>query len=298
MNEAQLLARFGAECQAQRTADTYLVLARARGRARAAAEQLAAAYLETSAPPAQHPECVVFDPAAFGVSGLKVEHVADRGGGEPSLEQALRYRPTGAGRRAVLWFEADRMGPDAQAALLKTSEEPPAGTLLFLTAADLGPLLPALRSRCRTYRLSAWPEDEAQRRAAAAGLEGEQVELLRQATGSVEAALELPGELRAGLLQLHAALRGWLEGAAPADWLEPPAGAAAAEQRQAGQRNLAACLGWLARELALPAPGRAERAHKALALVRDGLVDLGTNITPALVFEDLRQQLERAVPAP
>ena len=45
------------------------------------------------------------------------------------------------------------MTEDAQAAFLKTLEEPPAGTVLILTAADEERLLPTIRSRCVRIRL-------------------------------------------------------------------------------------------------------------------------------------------------
>ena len=45
------------------------------------------------------------------------------------------------------------MTEDAQSAFLKTLEEPPAGTVLILTAADEERLLPTIRSRCVRIRL-------------------------------------------------------------------------------------------------------------------------------------------------
>jgi hypothetical protein len=45
------------------------------------------------------------------------------------------------------------MNPDAQAALLKTLEEPPAGLTLVLCADDEDQLLPTVRSRCARIRL-------------------------------------------------------------------------------------------------------------------------------------------------
>ena len=45
------------------------------------------------------------------------------------------------------------MNPDAQAAMLKTLEEPPAGTTIVLCADDEDRLLPTVRSRCARIRL-------------------------------------------------------------------------------------------------------------------------------------------------
>ena len=60
------------------------------------------------------------------------------------------------GRRACVLKNAHRMTPQAQNALLKTPEAPPADTLLLLTGAEMG-LLPTIRSRCAVWRLGAKP---------------------------------------------------------------------------------------------------------------------------------------------
>ncbi|MDL2238171.1 hypothetical protein LJC56_10175 [Christensenellaceae bacterium OttesenSCG-928-K19] len=52
------------------------------------------------------------------------------------------------GYKAVLIPEADRMTDQAQNALLKVLEEPPADTVLLLGAQDAKNLLPTIRSRC------------------------------------------------------------------------------------------------------------------------------------------------------
>jgi len=52
------------------------------------------------------------------------------------------------GRRVVVINPADRLHPSAANALLKTLEEPPAGTLFVLVSARVQQLLPTLRSRC------------------------------------------------------------------------------------------------------------------------------------------------------
>ena len=61
--------------------------------------------------------------------------------------------PVEGGARVAIVTAADRMTEDAQSAFLKTLEEPPAGTVLILTAADDERLLPTIRSRCSRVRL-------------------------------------------------------------------------------------------------------------------------------------------------
>jgi DNA polymerase-3 subunit delta' len=57
------------------------------------------------------------------------------------------------GARVAIIEPADRMNEDAQSALLKTLEEPPAGVTLILCADAEEPLLPTIRSRCARLRL-------------------------------------------------------------------------------------------------------------------------------------------------
>lgn len=59
-------------------------------------------------------------------------------------------------RRAFLILNAHRMSQQAQNALLKIFEEPPADTLLLLSGNEEG-LLPTVRSRCMILRLGARP---------------------------------------------------------------------------------------------------------------------------------------------
>ncbi len=58
------------------------------------------------------------------------------------------------GYRFVIVDPADDMNPNAANALLKNLEEPPARTVFMLIAHSAGRLLPTIRSRCQTVRLS------------------------------------------------------------------------------------------------------------------------------------------------
>jgi DNA polymerase-3 subunit delta' len=65
----------------------------------------------------------------------------------------LALLPVEGGARVALVERADRMNEDAQSALLKTLEEPPAGVTIVLCANDEEQLLPTVRSRCARVRL-------------------------------------------------------------------------------------------------------------------------------------------------
>lgn len=58
----------------------------------------------------------------------------------------------GSGKLAII-KEADRLGPEAANTLLKTLEEPPKTAKIILLSSNLK-LLPTIRSRCQTIRLS------------------------------------------------------------------------------------------------------------------------------------------------
>ncbi|MDQ1079154.1 DNA polymerase III subunit delta' [Pseudoroseomonas cervicalis] len=67
------------------------------------------------------------------------------------------------GWRIVVVEQVEAMNAEAQNALLKTLEEPPARALLLLTSAAPDRLLPTIRSRCRRVDLFPLPEAEMDR---------------------------------------------------------------------------------------------------------------------------------------
>lgn len=97
-----------------------------------------------------------------------------------SMQQRLTTRPTLGTRRAIVIDPADDLEKGASNALLKSLEEPPAGTYFLLVTHRLARLLPTIRSRCRVLRFNplsdealapllaeACPASDAQARAAA-----------------------------------------------------------------------------------------------------------------------------------
>jgi DNA polymerase-3 subunit delta' len=68
------------------------------------------------------------------------------------IDWACKTSARGRGKVAVL-HPAEALNMQSASALLKTLEEPPAGTRLLLTAADPAALLPTVRSRCQRVPL-------------------------------------------------------------------------------------------------------------------------------------------------
>jgi DNA polymerase-3 subunit delta' len=86
-----------------------------------------------------HPDVVRIEPDG---DFIKIDQVRD-------LQRQLRFRPLEGGRRVCILDNADRLNEAAANALLKTLEEPPAETHLFLITARPHRLLLTILSRCQ-----------------------------------------------------------------------------------------------------------------------------------------------------
>ena len=69
-----------------------------------------------------------------------------------AMQQRLTTRPTLGSRRVIVIDPADDLEKGAANALLKSLEEPPAGSYFLLVVHRLGRLLPTIRSRCRVLQ--------------------------------------------------------------------------------------------------------------------------------------------------
>ena len=109
------------------------------------------------------------------------------------------------GRRVVIIDDADEMNPNAANALLKMLEEPPERATLLLISHQPSALLPTIRSRCRTLRLSTLDADAMSKALALSEVDvtGDPAALAELSGGSVGGALRL--SLMGGL-QIYAEL--------------------------------------------------------------------------------------------
>jgi DNA polymerase-3 subunit delta' len=69
--------------------------------------------------------------------------------GQEGLCHDLALHPMSAPQRIAIIDDADAMNEESANALLKTLEEPPPGSILFLISPSLDALLPTIRSRCQ-----------------------------------------------------------------------------------------------------------------------------------------------------
>lgn len=76
------------------------------------------------------------------------------------LERNANFLPYEASARFFIVDDADKMNDEASNALLKTLEEPPPTTHIFLITSRPDSLLPTIRSRCQTLRFAPVAEDE------------------------------------------------------------------------------------------------------------------------------------------
>lgn len=99
------------------------------------------------------------------------------------------------GVKVMLFPDAEQMTEAAQNCLLKTLEEPPAGTVFFLMTDQPGALLPTIVSRCRVIRFHPLSQEQAEARLRALGLSAQDASRrARMAEGCVGQALAIDEE--------------------------------------------------------------------------------------------------------
>jgi DNA polymerase-3 subunit delta' len=95
-----------------------------------------------------HPDLVVVEPES---GAIKIDRVRE-------LVRGILGRPFEGPARAFIVDEANLLTEQAANALLKSLEEPPPTSHVFLVTASPQTLLPTVRSRCQTVRLGGLPE--------------------------------------------------------------------------------------------------------------------------------------------
>jgi DNA polymerase-3 subunit delta' len=165
-----------------------------------------------------HPDLTLVEPAT---AAIKIEQVRD-------AVRAIVDRPFEAQARAVVIDDAHVMTEQAANALLKSLEEPPATSHVFLITSAPQALPATIRSRCQVLRMGGLPTRALEGYLSTElGLSAEEARLRASlSAGSVAAALAFESkayrELRAELLGLLEALPNWgpLERMAAAERLD------------------------------------------------------------------------------
>jgi DNA polymerase-3 subunit delta' len=227
------------------------ILAGKRGLGKAAFALAAARELVdepgVAQPKGDHPDVIVLEPLPATADDEK-----KREEGKPyqrkrnitveqirAMQQRLTTRPTLGGRRVIIIDPADDLEKGAANALLKSLEEPPAGSYFLLVAHRPGRLLPTIRSRCRLLPfapLDATEIDGILRREAPEADAAMREAAIAAAGGSPGVALEF---VELDLSRVHALMREIVEHGDP-DFSRRGQLAAAIGQRPDRQRQLAA----------------------------------------------------------
>ncbi|PXA05317.1 DNA polymerase III subunit gamma/tau [Coraliomargarita sinensis] len=114
---------------------------------------IASQLLETERAPYEHPDCFTLRPS--GKARMIRVGKSDETNTMRQLVINIQKSSNQGGRKVGIVFDADRMNPASANAFLKTLEEPPAGTTLFLLTTRPYDLLDTIRSRCLNFRVPA-----------------------------------------------------------------------------------------------------------------------------------------------
>lgn len=152
-------------------------------------------------PSGMHPDIIVLDHLPATADDIK-----KRDEGQPyqvkrnisvdqirEMQHRLMTRPSLGSRRAIIIDPADDLEKSASNALLKSLEEPPAGSFFLLVAHRPGRLLATIRSRCRMLRFPVLPDadvDQILARLAPQASTSARAAAIAAAGGSPGAALE------------------------------------------------------------------------------------------------------------
>jgi DNA polymerase-3 subunit delta' len=114
---------------------------------------ITAHLLETRRDPFEHPDCFILRPSGKARL-IKVGKTEDNNTMRKLVIDIAKSSNQG-GRKVGIVIDADRMNAASANAFLKTLEEPPSGTTLFLLTTRPYDLLDTIRSRCLNFRIPA-----------------------------------------------------------------------------------------------------------------------------------------------
>ncbi len=120
-----------------------------------------------------HPDLHLLAPQGARISVAEVR----------ALQESLSFRAFEGGRKVAIIRDGSRLTREAANALLKTLEEPPEGTHIFLLAHHRDQLLPTLVSRCQGVRFDPIPVADVERLLTEQGVEPGLARVLAQASG-------------------------------------------------------------------------------------------------------------------
>ena len=119
---------------------------------------ITAKLLGSEGDPFKHPDCFILRPS--GKARIIKVGKSDEANTMRKLIVDIAKSSNQGGCKVGILLEADRMNPASANAFLKTLEEPPIGTTLFLLSTRPYDLLDTIRSRCLNFRIPCNVESE------------------------------------------------------------------------------------------------------------------------------------------
>jgi len=208
-------AWFANAIRTQRLASTFLFVGPSGIGKRTFARLLAKTMLCTSSPPSAFAPCGRCETCVQVEAGTHPDVIdvhRDEDNTNLSMEQLvgrkearmreglcyeLRMRPYSGRRKIAIVDDVDTLAIEGANSLLKTLEEPPAGSLIFLIGTSEQRQLPTIRSRSQIVRFAPLPDEELALLIERQGLVAQRVDALRIASaahGSIEIARQLLDE--------------------------------------------------------------------------------------------------------
>lgn len=115
-----------------------------------------------------HPDLIVIKPEDKEIKISQIRH----------LQHFLSLTSYSSLFKAAILEEADKMNPEAQSCFLKTLEEPPANSLLFLITEHPSMLLPTILSRVQTIKFFPVPKSEIEKHLKTSKIPLSEIELI------------------------------------------------------------------------------------------------------------------------
>ena len=214
-----------------------------------------------------------------------------------AMQRRLNTRPTLGSRRAIIIDPADDLERNAANALLKSLEEPPAGTFFLLVTHRPARLLPTIRSRCRTLRFPVLSDSQLAAMLAEAGLNPDP-QAIAAAEGSFGAALRFAEEDLAPVARvISGLLAGGDSGMTGRGELARLIGPRASRERVQAVLELAQSLTARAARAAEDHARRARLVETHAALVALAVEAPTANFDPAMLPFEIGSLLVAAAPA-
>jgi DNA polymerase III subunit delta' len=214
-----------------------------------------------------------------------------------AMQRRLITRPTLGSRRAIIIDPADDLEKAGANALLKSLEEPPAGTFFLLVTHRPARLLPTIRSRCRTLRFPVLSDEQLAAMLEAEGLAPD-AQAIAAAEGSFGAAQRFAEQDLAPVARAIAALiAGEESGLARRGDLARLIGQRATRERVQAVLDLAQALTARAARTASDSALRLRLLDTHSALVRLAAEAPSANFDPGLLPFEIGSLLVAAAPS-